>query len=72
MNRDLNDIIIDGYLKIVNINGQILMCFEGGKIYRINNSGIQFIKNTANCNNYNGIGCRNIIVPRHRIIAYAF
>ena len=58
MNRDLNDIINDGYLKIVNINGQILMCFESGKIYRINNNGIQLIKNTANCNNYNSICCR--------------
>ena len=72
MNRNLNDITNDGYLKIVNINGQNLMCFESGKIYRINENGIQLINNIANNNKYNKLSWKNKCFLAHRIIGYAF
>ena len=66
-------ILSEGVYKVVLINGQKLMAFENGTIYRIKDNGnLKLIKNTAICSGYNLINCNRKMIKRHRILGYAF
>ena len=69
----LNGILYEGKYKIVLINGQKLVVFINGTIYRVTKTGnLKLVKNTANSDGYNLIGCNGKLIRRHRILGYAF
>lgn len=58
----------------VTVNGQVLMVYRCGDIYRLMKNGDwRFVKNTANhSDGYNIVSCCKKKYRRHRIIAYAY
>ena len=58
----------------VTVNGQVLMVYRCGDVFRLwKNGDWRFVKNTANHNKgYNQVGCCGKVYRRHRIIAYAY
>jgi hypothetical protein len=58
----------------VTVNGQVLMVYRCGDVFRLKKSSDwRFIENTANCNEgYNRVRCCKKMYSRHRIVAYAY
>jgi hypothetical protein len=57
----------------VTVNGQVLMVYRCGDVFRLKKSGDwRFVENTANSNGYNVVGCFGKLCRRHRIISYAY
>lgn len=57
----------------VTVNGQVLMVYRCGDIYRLMKNGDwKFIENTDNSHGYNIVNCCKKRYRRHRIIAYAY
>ena len=69
-----DDYIKRGNINVVTINRQKLVCFTGGTIIRLKQSGNhKLIPNIVNTHDgYNIIACNGKLIRRHRIIGYSF